>query len=452
MEINSYKGATGLFDQHNHNEIVDFTGKVRKGKVRIQLMDHMPEIEQYRHQWDRLIHKANGSVFQTFAWQGSWWKKFGGKNKLFILAFWDGDHLIGVAPFYIDRQKFFGVKLFKVLKFIGSDIPNEQGRGAFIDYSVSDFLDIIVDPGYDDEVAALLLHFLANSTKYFDRICLQETSEVSWVQRVLVPRMKQIRWEVEVQQSDVCPVLYLNTDKGGDAFEQFMQERKRRIRTQIRQLNRIMEEQKYFKVCRIQTEDELEYYFPQLVELHQKRWNDLGYPGSFSEGRYTEFLLDVFRKLLRENKLWFVVVESETKPIAFSTNMVQGKKVYEIMKAFDHSSSLTKYRPGNVAQFYMISEALKADFNEVHLLRGNERYKYALTDHDLKNYIVKTNIPKTDVKLKKWTLRISDHLKPVKFKLVREFAVIGVHMKNFGLLRFPKHYISNLNGRIKNHF
>lgn len=388
MEINSFKGLTKFGEPTKSGFFPELKTRVKKGEVRVRIIDQVSEFDQMRESWDQLVQMADASVYQSYAWQNSWWHNFAGNGQLYIIAFLDGDRLVGIAPFYIDSQKIFGLKKFKTLRFIGSNVPDNKGNGAFVNYSVSDFLDVIVHPDYEHEIAHALLQVMRYSSGLFNRTVLQETSKSSWVQRVLVPHLKKQNWNFEIEHDDVFPVLYLGNNNKSGAMDKFINERKSCIRTQIRQLNRIIDERKYFKINMIHTEAELEYYYPLLVEMHQKRWNDQGYPGSFQNLNYTRFLLDVFRSLLIEGRLWFVVVETSENAIAFNVSMLQGNKVYEIMKAYDHNSSYSKYRPANVAQFYMISHALQADYIEIHFLREMEKQKHELTGIEINNYVL----------------------------------------------------------------
>ncbi len=449
MEINSFKGITTFGQPMKTGFFPELKTRARKGRIRARIIDQDSEFDQLKEPWDQLVGRAEVSVFQSFSWQNAWWREFGDDHKLCIIIFLDDTRLVGIAPFYVDTQKFLGVKKVRTLRFIGSNIPGNKGKGSFADYSVSDFLDVIVDREYAKEVANSLMHTLSRTSVAFDRIALQETGESSWVQQVLVPYLRKKRYTFSNAADNVCPVLYLDTGDKSDAMEKFLMERRSRIRSQIRQLNRIIEQRKYFKVSLIHTEEELEYYFPLLVEMHQKRWNDLGYPGDFYQLGYARFLLDVFRSLLIEGRLWFVVVETTEQPIAFSVSLLEGFKVYELIKAYDQTSSYAKYRPGNVAQFFMISHALQADYHVIHFLRGNEANKNELTAYHLKNYHLMIPNPTAGGSIKKLLIGCHDKLQKVSAMLSRERMIISVHRKRYGLLKSNSHYFKNLTQRIR---
>ena len=416
--------------------------------IQVQVIDQTSDFNDMKSEWDDLVCKAGASVFQSFSWLNSWWQSFGINRNLFIVTFINRGELVGIAPFYIDIGKLFGFTVTRSLRFIGSNIPQCKPSGAFINYSISDFHDIIVDPDYEDIIAKELLNLLGKNFSRIDRIFLQETSERSWVQRKLLPQLVSEEWNFKTEVDDICPLMNFNGSAKPESLDSYIIQRKARVRTSLRQLNRLIIDKTYYEIRMVDTHKELEYFFPLLVEMHQSRWNDRGASGIFINEEFIKFIFEVFKKLLDENRLWFIVVETPEKAVAFDVGILSKDKVYGYVKSFDHTCTIAKHRPGNAAFLFMIDKAIERNITEVHLLRGGEQYKYKFTQDKVVNYLV-TIEGKGISKIKRSMLKIYDIIAVQKYTLNREKLVMATQFKQDGVIRFFPAYLKNLLERVR---
>ena len=87
--------------------------------LRIELLTDLLGIEESA--WDRAVAMSpTRSIFQTLAWQRSWWKAFG-RGHLLLMAVYESDQLIGIAPLFADQGMvyFVGSGGSDYLDFIG---------------------------------------------------------------------------------------------------------------------------------------------------------------------------------------------------------------------------------------------------------------------------------------------------------------------------------------------
>ena len=87
--------------------------------LRIELLTDLLGIEESA--WDRVIAmSATRSIFQTLAWQRSWWKAFG-RGHLLLIVVYESEQLIGIAPLFADQGMvyFVGSGGSDYLDFIG---------------------------------------------------------------------------------------------------------------------------------------------------------------------------------------------------------------------------------------------------------------------------------------------------------------------------------------------
>src|SRR6266849_572366 len=55
-----------------------------------------------REEWNSLVESSTAGIYQTFDWQWSWWRHFGDSFQLHVVVVRRGEHVIGIAPFYLE--------------------------------------------------------------------------------------------------------------------------------------------------------------------------------------------------------------------------------------------------------------------------------------------------------------------------------------------------------------
>jgi len=148
-------------------------------------------------EWNALLARAAfDTPFLTVEWQRIWWQHFGGGNPLRLYAFRDESGLLrGIAPLFI------GVKSGqrKVYLVGCSEIRD--------DLDVSDYLDVIVEPGYEQPVCGALLEALA--AQEWNLIELRDLPEGSRTLELLSGLARECGWRSAQTAPAVCPVIRL---------------------------------------------------------------------------------------------------------------------------------------------------------------------------------------------------------------------------------------------------
>ena len=120
--------------------------------TRVVRFTTLDELLPYAQDWDRL---AADVPFRSWPWLSGWWRHYGpapargGRAaSLFVLGVFDQeDHLIGIAPWYLDRSTWQG----RVLRFLGS------GEVC------SEYLGVLAAPGLEDAVVMALADWLSSA-------------------------------------------------------------------------------------------------------------------------------------------------------------------------------------------------------------------------------------------------------------------------------------------------
>ncbi len=96
------------------------------------------EFEQSRDSWNELLSNSDADpVFMSWDWLHSWWRAFRyPKSQLRLIAVYDEQTLIGLAPLYIEKDRFFkGIFPTNRLQFLGKRYAGEAGtRTEYVDF------------------------------------------------------------------------------------------------------------------------------------------------------------------------------------------------------------------------------------------------------------------------------------------------------------------------------
>jgi Protein involved in cellulose biosynthesis (CelD) len=158
-------------------------------KFTIQEIDESG-LEKIAPFWTQLCQKCQFiTPFQYPQWLIPWWRTVR-KSQLKVITFFDGKLLAGVAPFSIYENQ----KAKKILGFIGS--------------AISGYLDIIVLPGYEHDIACSVMEYLTDIGQQWDECDLREIPESSILLHCKYPD----HFKVKKTDCNVCSHLEIPPD------------------------------------------------------------------------------------------------------------------------------------------------------------------------------------------------------------------------------------------------
>ncbi|HEU5058219.1 MAG TPA: hypothetical protein VFU21_16920, partial [Kofleriaceae bacterium] len=136
-------------------------------------------LKEIASDWAELARRAGGSLFRGPEWLLPWWQEYhrvlGAELRVDIAT--DGGRLVAVAPFYARVGKRRpGLKL-KEIRLLGDAGPRPPA------------LDLLVEPGYEEEVGAQLAERLAAGAEDWDVIDLQPLQEPSRARAFMTNRL-----------------------------------------------------------------------------------------------------------------------------------------------------------------------------------------------------------------------------------------------------------------------
>lgn len=307
------------------------------------------EWDSYADTWRRITSASpQATVFQTWEWNRTWWRHFGGGKRLWALAFVEDRTVVGFAPLFLPPD---GVPL-RIARFLGT--------------GVSDYGDLLALPGCEMEVLAAFSAFLADRQGAWDWLDLQQIRPGA-VAGLALPGNGPLR--AATGPGETCPYLPLPSD-----WETFRSGLGKKLRSNIGYYERAL--RKLYAVdMRLATGESLEDDLSVFFELHQRRWNRRWLPGVFVSRRMRAFHQEVAAALLAAGflRLHTLTLDGEAQASLYCFQFNRRCAYY--LGGFE--PTLARLSVGTVLTAQAIRHAIDADqATEFDFLRGDEPYKY----------------------------------------------------------------------------
>lgn len=418
-----------------------YRSKIAENKLRLQVYDTEDSFEALAGLWNNLSAKINGHIYTSNDWTECWWRYFG-KNKQrapFIITVWHLDEIIALAPMYIGYSKVGSYIFERRLQIMGSGgSPNEQ-FGYLDDYGISDFLDFLVDETYATEVAQIILEFLRANKYKIDTITFCQIGDDSFIMRYLFPLIEQEGLDFDLLHTDTCPFINL---KKQDTLQKYIKQVKSNARRRFRQTLKAVDTKKGFEIESVDSSIQIAAAIERLINLHQNRWNQLGFPGVFHDSRYSGFFKEIVRSAYAKNWLWLKQARDESGVCALRMILNYNGRYYDYISGFDPDCPSSKYRPGIGLLLNLVEEAIENNTERIELLRGEEGYKYDFTSENFKNWRL-TISPRNRKNRLASILRFPLRTTALLYKnATREMGLIHVQYQQKGWLKMITGYIS----------
>lgn len=414
------EGVFQIFDETDHPE----------DKYTLEIYRDEEALEQLTEEWEDLAVRADATVYQTPEWIKKWWKFFGKnpKRSLYIITVWQEDILVAFAPFYTGYSVLLGRKIERRLQLVGSGgSPNEQ-FGYAEDYGISDFLDVITDPGHSVPVARLLADQIITAASEYDTISFHQLRDDSFVIQHMYPLLKNSSLFIKLDHTDTCPYITLD---GISNIKEYIKQAKSNARRRFRQTLRATGPDAEFVVEEITEQNEIEKETEVLIQMHQERWNELGYPGVFHDKRFEDFFKEILHGAAQKKRLWFKKTVDAEGVSALRMMIMFNGRYYDYISGFSTTSPSARYRPGFGLLLNSVEEAISSGITRIELLRGEEGYKFDFTDKTIQNYClsIRRNKGRTVVQNAMHSLAI------LYVSFIKEKRLVNVNTQQSGLIK-----------------
>ena len=325
------------------------------------------DLSPFAEDWDRL---AAGNPFRGWAWASTWWRHYGNHrksapcgeaflratNELYVLAVFDAKgRLAGIAPWTVDCSPLQG----RVLRFLGA------GEVC------SEYLGVMAEPGMEEAVAHAAAQWLLDTPAGIDRWDLLELTAVDPADRCTVALANSLGDAGTLVHQRSGPSCWrIDLPGSWPEFLGAMPRHRRRLLTQAE--NRLLRSGKVV-VHHVSRAEELSEAQDILIDLHQRRLQTQGQPGSFASPRFMAFHRDVMFPLLARGQLELTWVELDGHPLAAEYVILGADISYSYQCGLN--PDYERLSPGRFANMTTIRRAIAQGHRAIDFLRGDEPYK-----------------------------------------------------------------------------
>lgn len=352
-------------------------------QLTVRLVSSVQEFAELKELWNSLAVTSSSTIYQTFEWSFCWWQSYSTKQQydLHILLFYNDKQLVGLAPLFIYKNKIFNITFYNSLRLLGTGTAYGVSFGLFLDNGPSDYLDILILPGYECGVTKSMLEYLSKHQNLYDEIEILNVREDSKFCKYILPKVNEYKYVYRRSQADYCPYIITPT-----SLDSFLKGLPASIRRRYLQTYKAAEERDLYEIRSYESTEDYQKAFEELVQLHQERWNRTGYLGFFSDKRYFNFFANVFSVFLSNGWIWFKSAYSDNKCVASRLAFKYNGSYYDYLSGFDDLAPAAKRRPGLSLLLNMLKDAIEDNSFCLDLLRGEESYKYELTSVHICNW------------------------------------------------------------------
>ncbi|HLV87855.1 MAG TPA: GNAT family N-acetyltransferase [Candidatus Sulfotelmatobacter sp.] len=323
----------------------------------VRKYETLADVESLRPCWDELLREFPGATtFSSWEWLAPWWGAFGQGRQLMMLEFLD-EHsdLVGLAPLCVEKCRVIGFMQLRVLRFWG------DGSGD------SDNLDFPVRVGYENEVAAAMLHYLSEESSRWDYCELNTMPEGSAVGNCLTWHLHQRAW-----------LFYHHQQTGSaislpESWEEYRAQLSSKERGKVNYRNNLLERKYQVRYYRCENEGELGVCLDILFTLHQKRWQSAGEPGSFGSAARRKFYAEMAALLLERGCLEFWVLDLNDSPVATQFGFCFDRTFFSLQEGYDPLFSVDSV--GYVLRAHVIRHLIAAGVRRYDFLAGEAESK-----------------------------------------------------------------------------
>ncbi len=343
--------------------------------MKIELIEDTEAFRGLQAAWNALLEASSQfSVFLTWEWLFTWWTHFHEHKRLFVLLLKDEStsRLIAIAPWYLEEQRpLFFLPLQKV-SFLGTG------------QVTSDFLDLIVLPGYAEPVVACISAYLVAQGRRWD---LVEFGDIAERSETLPPLRSTAPARVRSLErvTDVCPYILLPAE-----HEDFLATLGPHMRRNLRKDIRFIESELQLHYTSTTDPEELSGKIDSMFTLHNERFNakssEATVISSFSGERIIAFHHDLAKRFLAHGWLKLFRFEHDHEPVAFLYAFRYQGRLFTYQSGF--SSAWGKPGPVNILFHHAIQDSILSGSKEFHFLRGGEAYKAKWTKSSISLHTV----------------------------------------------------------------
>jgi CelD/BcsL family acetyltransferase involved in cellulose biosynthesis len=300
--------------------------------------------------WQELLtNSANNHIFFTPQWLKAWWQVFGSNYELILLSIYHDSRLVGIAP--LKRKD-------KTLSFVGSS-------------DVCDYMDFIALKGREEYVFIRLMDYLEQLE--WNRFELDSVLPGSPTLKSLVPLVRQRGYQIEINQKNVSPQLFLPS-----SWENYLALLGAKDRHEIRRKLRRLEQGNTVNYVTTTEPEQMPQALESFFKLFQLSNTE---KANFMTAQKRAFFTTMVSSLAEKNNIRLSFLEVDGVRAAATLCFDYNRDRYLYNSAYDPAYSSLSV--SLLLEVFDIQDAIKNGKTRFDFLSGNEPYKYDLGGQDV---------------------------------------------------------------------
>lgn len=327
-------------------------------------------------EWDALVAALDGSLYMTFAWCEVWWRHYGARRELRVIAVRSRDELVGVLPFFIDRLP-TPLGRARVAKLVGSD-------------STLAVMQPLVQPNLASEAFALAIEQLFEDD-HVDMVHVGPCSGTAAHVGALQAAASKLDAGQIVRNRQAGSHTVFDMSDGFEAYLKNLSSHQRsNYRRKLKKLNNSFK----LDLDVVQEGAALEREFEAFIEMHQAQWKAVNKLGHFDDWPGSrEYSWDLVRTLVASDRVRLVRLLADDRVVAYYWCFVLGGTYYWRLSGRLFGQEWDQFALGRVGVVKMMELANSDRATAIEAGIGSYGYKENLNaqTHPLRSIAVRRN-------------------------------------------------------------
>ena len=330
--------------------------------LKIKLITEEADFIALEKEWNPLLQRSSANnIFLTWEWISTWWKVFGARKFLHVLTFYKGPELIGIAPFYIRKTKYYGILPAKALEFLGT---GENVR--------SENQDLIIKPGNEYEITRAFLIWLHDSRNW-DIAIFKDLRSGSALIRHFENPAAEVKFPLSAWLAENSYAAKLIS-----SYPEYLKALSMWTRKSIKTGRRKLHSKYSVEFKTIDPQGNPGEWMKILHSLHQKRMKQKGLKGKFGDPNYVKFHQAIAEIFMSRRWLSFSGLFINGQPAAVLYGFIYKNKVYGYQSGFDPDFSRDGVMQVLISK--VIESGFATGYSEFDLLAGQYVHKVRLAN------------------------------------------------------------------------
>ncbi|WP_442510748.1 GNAT family N-acetyltransferase [Novipirellula sp. SH528] len=304
--------------------------------------------------WNAL---SDGIPFRQTSWLKPWWDQFGDQSEAYVVVARDDQGKIcGILPLCRTPDS------PRTLRFIGDN------------NACTDFTSILLDSNHPaaEDIVEAMVQFLcskAGSDSFgWDFLELDGVSASDSVMRCFSASLTNAGAIVHAQSRMNTWFL-----EAAESWEQLLSNHSKRTRKKTQGFLESVDKNPGMQRVLAQSSEQVDEFMEAMIELHQRRWNAVGEPGTYADKRLRDFVIQMAHEMFKRDRLYLPVLRLDGRIIGGELGILSDNQLYIYSSGFDLDAS--DLEPGRILAVNTLKYVHDQGLRGIEYMRGDEPYK-----------------------------------------------------------------------------